>query len=374
VTGLSSIVTDLRARRVPGASSAGDPIALAWASEGDPAPMLDLLAIAAELRLLDIEGSTTRSRHGGSPRRSFRLRLGGAPFARVEIVGDGPDAADALRAAVPDVPPLAAWSDAIEAERARIADPVAQLLWDVRRLGEPDPRWRARWSLDAAWRACTSHHHLLDLLSAVGRDDLRARAQQAIASTPYPPRLEEHDAGDAIDEHLRAQGAHLLRVVRAAVPEPPPWPSAWPCLATPALTLAARLVIACNDVARVAGARWCSVLGDGFAFAPPPDDGDGAMFAISAGSRALVALAFDETPGWVQLVTQLRGRPLDIRDGTWTLVVPDRSLPAELQPAAAVASLVTFVDVSLDAHIAQNPDDAARFPILDDAALERIFG
>lgn len=145
-------------------------------------------------------------------------------------------------------------------------------------------------------------------------------------------------------------------------------------LATPELMLAARFVIACGDVARIAGARWCSVLGDGFALPLPQEGGTSSMFVVSAGSRALVALSFDEEPRWVQLVAQLRGRPLDLRDGAWTLVVPDRSPPAEFQPAAAVASLVAFVSVGLDAHLALHPEDGARFPVLDDAALARIFG
>jgi hypothetical protein len=127
-------------------------------------------------------------------------------------------------------------------------------------------------------------------------------------------------------------------------------------------------------LAEYVAARLDPLDGDGFALPPPREGGTSSMFVVSAGSRALVALSFGERPRWVQLVAQLRGRPLDLRDGAWTLVVPDRSLPVELQPAAAVASLVTFVSVSLDAHLALHPEDGARFPVLDDAALARIFG
>lgn len=132
--------------------------------------------------------------------------------------------------------------------------------------------------------------------------------------------------------------------------------------------LAARISAACDDVKKVAGLKGCFVVGEAFAF---PDAPERINFVILAGPRALCVLAFDGDAAWTKRIKQCMPESLDLRQGTFTLVVPQRD--DEDRAPAAVAALLHYTSTLIDAHLATQPGDADLFPLIDDATLERMF-
>ncbi len=150
----------------------------------------------------------------------FRLRDPSRGYTRMDFTSD--QGADGVRALLPRIVPLASWHGAIEVERARIADPLQQLAWDLRRNGSADPRWTREHTAPEAWRACGSALVMLETLERLGRPDLIRVAREAIDRDAAPaPSFTNATTPEDLDAVLRAAARRHADLVRAAIPEPP---------------------------------------------------------------------------------------------------------------------------------------------------------
>jgi hypothetical protein len=243
---------------------------------------------------------------------------------------------------------------------------------------------------------------LLEALPPQGYVQTSARGGEAFDSTQWPLIWDVTLAAIAAnrlikvgDEVLRAATRirldHLLALaddglyayhVHRRLPGPTGEPSAdviraameRELLSEAELLLITRLMLGSASTARVTGAIRCDVVGESFMFPLSNTKGaGGSMRMFAAGDRALVLIAFEEQPPWISSIRAFRNRPLGLLDRALTLVVPDRSLPDDAQAPAAVASLVEFVKVMIEAHLALHPADAEHYPIIDDESLGRMF-
>lgn len=222
---LAAIVEDLRFRRLPPRAGDDDPLARAWAEANEPEGMIELLVLGGQIGLYGVDGRREDLDTDRRPVRwLFRLRTPEGKYVRVDFSREG--GAAALRALVPAIAPYGAWAAAIEAERARTTDPVAQLVLDLRRTGAVDPRWEARWTLPRAWRASEDSMAMRALLEILGREDLLAEAQRAIdeATPPPGPQGTHFTTVGQLEPYRRAHEAWLVTMIRSAVPDPPPLP------------------------------------------------------------------------------------------------------------------------------------------------------
>jgi hypothetical protein len=219
---LSVIVEELRRRRLPAYRGGADPMQAAWAAADDPREMIALLEVGAQLQLYAIHGGISMTSAGGTTTWRFGLRDPGGHHLRIEA-----SSADGIRALLPRIAPLAAWGDAVELVRTRIDDPVAQLVFDLERMGRIDPRWAAAWTPGDAWRACTSGVWMGKLLEMVGREDLQREAKAALARVVPPARPDFADPGG--EERFEAFMLEFARweadTIRSAIPDPPAIPA-----------------------------------------------------------------------------------------------------------------------------------------------------
>ncbi|MFT3774429.1 MAG: hypothetical protein QM820_54410 [Minicystis sp.] len=226
---LAVIVEGLRLRRLPSRGEGDDPLARAWAEAVALEAMIELLAIGGQLGLYGVDGRREDLDSRRRPRRwLFRLRTPEGKYVRVDVTREG--GAAALRELVPAIAPHHAWAAAIEAERSRTVDPIAQLVLDLRRAGEVDPRWEKRWTLPSAWRASEDSMAMRALLELLERDDLLAEAQRAIdeALPPPGPQGVRITTPGQLEPYRRAHEAWLVATIRSAVPEPPSLPGDLP--------------------------------------------------------------------------------------------------------------------------------------------------
>jgi hypothetical protein len=158
----------------------------------------------------------------------FRLRTPEGKFIRMEFTEEG-GGARTLRALLPELAPYKAWAAALEKQREG-AEPISQLLMDFRRIGAPDTRWLASWTLPEAWRACQSGDTMMALLRAMGREDLAEMAHRVIQTTPPPAsRASKVDCewGYTVadfEADTREHDEWMAEMVRELVPDPPPLP------------------------------------------------------------------------------------------------------------------------------------------------------
>lgn len=135
--------------------------------------------------------------------------------------------------------------------------------------------------------------------------------------------------------------------------------------------LTGALTRACAAVVAASGVNACRVIAAGFI---APAGGDRIDFLLAAGPRALIGLQFDELPGWTRRIREFRGRPLITAAGAEGFELRLGEVErAEDRAPAAVAALGFFVELVVDTHLARCPGHAAKFPVLDDAALDRLF-
>lgn len=225
---LRAIVDGLARGRLPPRVGDDDPIAAAWAASADVPAMVDFLGRGAEYGIYELDGwrrqtereDLTKERWAEHSRWIFRLRLPDERYVRVDFTGGAAE----LRAIVPTVEPYETWVRAIEQVRARIIDPMVLLVWDIDRLGAPDPRWAARSTLEEAWRGCASSTAMRRLLVLAGRGDLEAQVVQEMAarSAPAKPTVME-----CLDDERRWGAFELelerwrMAIVREVVPQLP---------------------------------------------------------------------------------------------------------------------------------------------------------
>jgi hypothetical protein len=148
--------------------------------------MVELLRLGAAIGLYEFSDSGTWTNSDGQVVRwLFRLRTPEGRYVRMDI--DPRQGAAGVRKLLPELAPLAAWETAIEAERIGLSDPVAVLVFDLRRLGHSDPRWSARWTLHSAWQQTADSQAMVDLLGVLGLPELEAVARHALASEDALP-------------------------------------------------------------------------------------------------------------------------------------------------------------------------------------------
>jgi hypothetical protein len=100
-------------------------------------------------------------------------------------------------------------------------------------------------------------------------------------------------------------------------------------------------------------------------------DGQSHVFAILAGTRAILTTIFQRAlPAWIADVKRLRDRPMNLVDG---LVVPDPSVAAGDQKPAALAGLIDYIALVVEAHVEMHPEDEALVPVLTDAMIDDLF-
>ena len=103
-------------------------------------------------------------------------------------------------------------------------------------------------------------------------------------------------------------------------------------------------------------------------------DGQSHVFAILAGTRAILTTIFQRAlPAWISEVKRLRDRPMNLIDGEWTLVVPDPTVSAADQKPAALAALIDYIALVVEAHVELHPEDEALVPVLTDAMIDDLF-
>lgn len=141
----------------------------AWDAADDVASMIEVLRHAGRLGLMTLDPIETEEREGRVTRWRFRARRHDGVWVRVDV---GPDEPARLREAVPELPSAAQWEEAIE-RHVDALDPLARLLFEVRRDGAPSPAWEERWGparqgLEAAWAASEDPMAMRALLSAMG--------------------------------------------------------------------------------------------------------------------------------------------------------------------------------------------------------------
>ncbi len=105
----------------------------------------------------------------------------------------------------------------------------------------------------------------------------------------------------------------------------------------------------------------------------PAETPEQTCWAVAAGSRALVVALFDGHPSWLTRVQSLRAGPLNLCEDDFTLVVGDPTVEASEQAPVALAALVDYVKVMIDAYVAMCPEAASDLPVLDDTMIDRIF-
>jgi hypothetical protein len=99
-------------------------------------------------------------------------------------------------------------------------------------------------------------------------------------------------------------------------------------------------------------------------------DGPSEVFVILAGTRAILTTIFQRAlPAWIPDVKRLRGRPVEGE----TLVVPDPSIAVKDQKPAALAALIDFIALAVDAHVPAHPEDDGLVPVLTDAMIDDLF-
>lgn len=135
------------------------------------------------------------------------------------------------------------------------------------------------------------------------------------------------------------------------------------------MSLNERLSASCRVVEAVIGGA-CMVLDhEGAALTTPTGNWSeaGALWVRTAGERALLVAKFAAMPRWLTDVGR-HTASLDLsQDGLTLFLAPDVS------PPAALAALMHYVEIMIDAHLAIHPADSAQFRIIDDAAIEKIF-
>jgi hypothetical protein len=222
---IKEILQELSRHRMPHRPDDEDPMARAWASSQDAAEMVELLRIGERLGLYEVSSS----RPNQSP-WLFRLRTPEGKYIRMEFTDEGGGARN-LRALLPELAPYKAWAAALEKQREQCADSVHQLVMDFVRIGAPDTRWLARWTLPEAWRACRSGGSMMALLRTLGREDLAEMAHGVILMTPPPEsRASKVEcewsytfADSESDRHEHDEW--MAEMVRGLVPDPPPLPA-----------------------------------------------------------------------------------------------------------------------------------------------------
>lgn len=102
--------------------------------------------------------------------------------------------------------------------------------------------------------------------------------------------------------------------------------------------------------------------------------GASQVFVILAGPRALLTAIFQNAlPAWVGEVKRLRNGAVNLLEGEHTLVVPDPSVAVADQKPAALAALIDYIALVVDAHVALHPEDDAAVPILTDEMIDDLF-
>ncbi|MBO6939481.1 MAG: hypothetical protein JJ863_31210 [Deltaproteobacteria bacterium] len=157
----------LQLSRLDGGLPPEDPSA--WDAADDVASMIEVLRHAGRLGLMTLDPIETEEREGRVTRWRFRARRHDGVWVRVDV---GPDEPARLREAVPELPSAAQWEEAIE-RHVDALDPLARLLFEVRRDGAPSPAWEERWGparqgLEAAWAASEDPMAMRAMLSAMG--------------------------------------------------------------------------------------------------------------------------------------------------------------------------------------------------------------
>lgn len=296
--------------------------------------------------------------------------------------------------------------EAFDSTRWPLARDAALARWIAERDDAPAVA-RALVELDAAAGACDALQALARLatarmFAAGGADaamysQLRSDTSPAELAVFSAPREEPEVAARVADlfhaHHAAADGLYAYHVHRGL---PGPGAEAAARLAQQALAagritrdelVAAALALfadspalvalfealtrACVEVGARAGARACCVFGERFAAPGPPG---AAGFIIAAGPRALLALSFAATPAWTARVREFRGRATGGGPATGdTRVFGEAERPEDRAPVA-VASLCSYVERMIDAHLAAHPADLGRLPVIDDAAVARLFG
>ncbi len=177
----------------------------AWNDADDVASMIAVLQYGGRIGLLTLDPIETQERDGRVTRWSFRARRHDGVWVRVDV---GPGEAERLRETVPELPAAGQWRAALERYAAAL-DPVARLLFDLRRDGKPSRAWEEHWGerragLEAAWAASEDPMAMRALLDALGVGSV---------DIEQPPA-----SGGLVEPSF---GAGLANALRRAIPTPP---------------------------------------------------------------------------------------------------------------------------------------------------------
>jgi hypothetical protein len=103
------------------------------------------------------------------------------------------------------------------------------------------------------------------------------------------------------------------------------------------------------------------------------DSAPNDVFVILAGTRAILTAIFPrKLPDWIPAVKRLRNGAANLLDQE-TLVVPDPNVAVADQKPAALAALIDYIALVVDAHVALHPEDEAVLPVLTDEMIDHLF-
>jgi hypothetical protein len=128
-----------------------------------------------------------------------------------------------------------------------------------------------------------------------------------------------------------------------------------------------RITAACRQVVDAIGAQGCVVLGQRFRSGVALPEEHAGLFMKLAGDHAVLILAHDDSATWHERVPSRQ--PVSVTaDGA--LVLP--AAGPDFVPQS-VGALGGYVARLIGEHLAQYPDDAHRFPEVDDALIASLF-